>query len=310
MYPTIEFMKRDVPCWYRLSNTSDRLLTVLVHREMTETLRVPTEESPIIRYFKEELGIEDEFHGELRGQFGFGGIIKVEKEEENPFLLLRVPLPLLRVETEKPCEFCGGSKKIYLPLFNESHPCGHCENSEPEKEHYYDWLAAYKVSASLCVLLQLLTFPKKETSAQIPQLLTVETTVKHGLHGGSLGGRYSKALVQWMINLGANITIPEMEKAMIEAHKYMNGGKLDSYNEREFRVLIDNENGRLKVKIPGNACGLHPEHYGPEPNKGYKYDCHNVDSPVQQLTLLAGLAALSDLCLQDLTAGTETQRIN
>jgi len=298
MYLVPELLKRDVPCWYRISNTSEKLLTILVHREIVDTLMVPTEESPMIHDFREMLGLEDKFFGGFQEQFGFGGIIKVEEKESDPFLHLEVPLPLFRVETQKPCEFCGGSGMIYFPLFKESYPCGHCEDAE--KEHHFDWKAAYQVSASLCVLFQLLSSLKEETSARIPQLLTVETIVKPGLHGSSLGGRYSKTLVQWMTNLGVRVSIPEMERAMFNAYKYMNGGKFGHIGEHEFRANVYYKNGWLNVSIPGNACDLNPEYGGPGPDRGYKYDSHNVDSPVQQLTLLAGLAALSDRCLQEM----------
>ena len=76
-----------------------------------------------------------------------------------------------------------------------------------------------------------------------------------------------------------------------------------------FRSSPDNFSGRKKeycvsfrvpkwihFTIPGNACGLDPEHYSSEnPNEGYELQPHNVDSSFQQLCFLMGLAKLHEL---------------
>jgi len=103
MYLAVELSTRNVPCWYGLSYTSERLLTVLVHRDILEELQICTGESPIIRHFQETLGIIDDFCGEFQNQFGFGGIIKIDDSGEDQFLQMRVPLPLFVVSTDDPC---------------------------------------------------------------------------------------------------------------------------------------------------------------------------------------------------------------
>ena len=69
----------------------------------------------------------------------------------------------------------------------------------------------------------------------------------------------------------------------------MSGCRVD---ESSFWVRL--KNGRLIMNCPGDACGIHPENWYEENDKGYEFNCHNVDSPMQQITLLAGLAALHD----------------
>ncbi len=70
---------------------------------------------------------------------------------------------------------------------------------------------------------------------------------------------------------------------------------LKDYDKWSFRVSVGD--GFITIDCPGNACGIHPDHNAGlriEKDEGYEFTCHNVDSPAQQLTLLAGLAALHD----------------
>ncbi|MCX6731489.1 MAG: hypothetical protein NTX55_00665, partial [Candidatus Parcubacteria bacterium] len=136
--------------------------------------------------------------------------------------------------------------------------------------------------------------PEQDTLAGFPQLLVVETMFRKEMHGGSLWGEYSVPLVNWLSALGNERTeITDMTQAMIVAYTHMMGDKFLSCHD--FWAVVENQRGWLNVNCPGNACGLNPScghewKYG----DGYEFTCHNVDSPVQQLTLLAGLAALHD----------------
>ncbi len=78
------------------------------------------------------------------------------------------------------------------------------------------------------------------------------------------------------------------------AYGWMFGERYLRIQETSFRAQVDGEKGWLNVQCPGSGCGLCPSHHGIERGRGYEFDSHNVDSPIQQLTLLAGLAALHD----------------
>jgi hypothetical protein len=59
-----------------------------------------------------------------------------------------------------------------------------------------------------------------------------------------------------------------------------------------FRFEIS-EKGGLIIDCPGDACGINPSGWSQiSPDRGYKFGCHNVDTPAQQLILLIGLAVL------------------
>ncbi len=133
------------------------------------------------------------------------------------------------------------------------------------------------------------------TSAKFPQLLTVETITEYGMHGGSLGGEYGKPLHKFLSTFEPGTSIEEMCMAMMLCYQRMWG--LPPFQKHNFRARVDYENGHLNVSVPGNACGLNPSHgvlYDKKKTEGYKFSCHNTDDPVQQISLIAGLAALCD----------------
>ena len=118
------------------------------------------------------------------------------------------------------------------------------------------------------------------------------------MHGGSLSGQYSVFLGRYLNDLPVGTSIEEMVLAMKRAYKIMDQGLGPL---PRFSASIDGDNGWLNVDCPGDACGLHPSHGSVEESQGYEFSCHNVDTPQQQLTLLAGLAALHDKARREIT---------
>ena len=61
------------------------------------------------------------------------------------------------------------------------------------------------------------------------------------------------------------------------------------------------ENGRFYLRTIGNACDistLDGEHR--QPGEGHELGCHNLDTPIQQLSLLAGLATMHELAQKNI----------
>lgn len=105
-------------------------------------------------------------------------------------------------------------------------------------------------------------------------------------------GDFSFLLVNWLKTIKeTDSVLPLVRNAAMDAYSKMDGRKPDVFNEYHFRTIL--QKGRLIMDCPGDACGVYPNEWVEEDN-GYKFACHNVDSPMQQLTLLAGLAALHD----------------
>jgi len=158
-----------------------------------------------------------------------------------------------------------------------------------------DWNKAYSISASLNLLFQILSLEgatREEASCDLPQLMLLNAaTVRNaGGRGYSLSGSYSKALAYWFEKGGTRV-IPEMISAMHEAHSALFG----SLRERWCFDAAVNDSGWLRVSCEGSAYGLLPEHARVKTGMGSSFYSYDVNSPTQQITLLAGLAALHDL---------------
>ena len=124
--------------------------------------------------------------------------------------------------------------------------------------------------------------------------MTIQTVTKSNIHGGSLWGDFSSLIINWLRKTNETHSIlSSVRKTAIDAYTKMDGRKPDIFHDYDFRIAL--KNGRLIMDCPGNACGINPdEEWGEKDDRGYKFSGHNVDNPMQQLTLLAGLAALHD----------------
>lgn len=202
-----------------------------------------------------------------------------------------IKIPRIKKWTNENCGNCNGSgKEIFI---GSRRDCGDCEGVG--QEVIFDWQSAFAISASFNVFTALARFPKMETSAPFLQLMTINTITDRGMHGGSLSGEYSLPLVKWLASLFGTGSLSEMVQAMKIAYNQMFG--LRESEQSYFRASVDFEGGWLNVGCPGDACGLNPAHnaeYDMKRKLGYRFSCHNVDGPMQQITLLAGLAALHD----------------
>lgn len=69
---------------------------------------------------------------------------------------------------------------------------------------------------------------------------------------------------------------------------------MDDYDIHGFRCYT--RAGQFILSCPGNACEIHTENNQRRAGEGGDgITCHNLDSGVQQLTLLSGMGALSTL---------------
>lgn len=130
------------------------------------------------------------------------------------------------------------------------------------------------------------------------QLLSVilQASPDKVVNGYQIYAPFSAKLVNLLPELGTELG--ELERTLHDAWQRMWGASQDP---RAFRVCLQSA-GRLYVKCPGGAAGLRPmrgSHVSPA-DEGYDLDGLHVDSPLQQLTLLAGLARLNDLAREHL----------
>lgn len=290
----IKTVLRDImPCWYELSwRRTTPAIVFRAHQDFLNGVKkINLVEAPGVWGFQQEFGFND-FDGNFESDyFGFEKTFrKMKRVKGDEFVNFLVEIPVVKKETEIKCDICKGTGKNDCPDVK----CLMCNGRG--KKYKYDWKTAYAVSATFTLFFQLTRFfqHKQETNSSLPQLMIINTIIKRDTmgHGGSLGGEFSVPMVNWMRLFEPNTILSEMLQAMKGAYKRMFG--LDKFDEYSFSAYISNEKGGFNNSCPGDACGLYSESLHIDKYQGYEFSCHNVDTPMQQLTLLAGLAALHD----------------
>lgn len=275
---------QNLPCWYELSwDATKPAILLRIHNDFIKNALVMTESTRLVSFLSKELGFKS-FNGDYRSNIGFEEALKHQGEKDD-FTEYALNIPQIKKPTDRDCLWCHGSGE---DSFGNEH-CLMCSGSG--KDHDMDWQAAFAASASLTAFSKLLKFCNEDTSAKVPQLLTIETITERGMHGGSLGVEISFPLRQWLTQRAGYNSIPEPLQAMMTAYDRMFG--LSDFDKYSFKIMAHDDGG-LIMDCPGNACGIHPDGHSKREGRGYELSCHNVDSPAQQLTLISGLAALHD----------------
>ena len=291
----MSIIRENIPCWYELSFlTEEEALSLRISEEYLRKRPLILENNMMVIGMKQQLGFEkfdNSFYGD---NFGFDESF-INAGIKNGFIDLKAILPVVRKKEDRPCGYCNGTGK------NELFADENCIICKGEGISYiYDWKEAFALSATFTLLFTYLhTTEKSIDSKSRNQLITVYTNTHKEAHGGSLYGEFSKAIVSWMKNIGCvESFLNSLKIVTTKAYGKMYGCKLDKveiFDAYDFKMMM--KNGRLIMDCPGNSCGINPseDYWDEKEETGYKFSCHNVDSPMQQLTLLAGLAALHDM---------------
>ncbi len=161
-----------------------------------------------------------------------------------------------------------------------------------------DWDSAYALSSTLSMFFVSLDRSvdrrKPEDFGSRLQLLNVSMSIQgRSLHSAPIGATLSKETVTRLSRHGITPEVAEGVKgAMRTAVRHLWGGSYGDV-DRHFEVWCDPPDN-LHMYMPlGNAVGLDPEWHRLA-GYGYHLNGHNIDSPLHQLTLLAGLARLHE----------------
>lgn len=165
-----------------------------------------------------------------------------------------------------------------------------------------DWQPLYETCASLGVVILMLSEHDEawtESPGNRCQLLTIDgLRVERDVHGGHFGISLSRPLTTWLRQFNER-NIDPVINAMHEAFNHMFYRTMERH-PLNFGASVSNERW-LHLHVPGNCSCLDRDgstvHYYPE---GYPLSTHNVDGPLQQLSLLAGLGRLCDLARKDI----------
>ncbi len=311
----------DIPCWYDLSfDFTKPALMLNVHEDFLSKVSIPNE-APIINIMMQDYGFTS-FAADLSGkEFGFNGAFKSVGIKEQ-FAIFSIDIPLFEKPVMKRCEACQGNgntmfealcpvckgtkqERKYIPCTfceGDNYPhCHRCAGGGKElvvdsQRHLF-----YEISATLAVFFQIMRqgiYTGQHTTCSFHQLLEVETSIRKEMNGAPLSGIYSIPLVNWLAGFSPNTHLSKVEKAMTCAHRKI-FGKNSDLEKRDIWAALGSGNGWLNISVPGDRCGIHPTHSSyslvNRGIQGYEFSCHNVDTPMQQLILLCGLAALCDM---------------
>jgi hypothetical protein len=265
----------------RLSTASQRLIdfkkAIRSHRELLRSLE---ETGPLL----------------FGSDFGFGGCLRFLGENSD-FQSYAITIPKIIYKTERSCRTCQGSGVIV------GFKCMYCAGTGFEIKH--DYTTAYAISSSLALLFSALSLYDLKTSSNLPQLMTLNTTAIISSSGFAISGEYSMEAVR-ASSLLNRLDMNQINEAMRLAWLEMNDGLVSSLDQWHFylNVLIGRRVGLCFSN--GAICII------PEPESlyvaniaGYNFYSYEVDTPMQQLVLLVGLARLHDILrlrMQDATS--------
>lgn len=311
--------RENAPCWYELSFRNDGpALMVSVHEEIFPHLP-KFQNAPIVEILKKEFGFLQFEHDWGGATFGFDRAFKSTGTKDH-FIGFSVPIPVLEKEITILCGHCLGNKKDLFQICTKCNGSGRekkmiscrccsikdtradcliCKGKGEEPEVVMDWCPFYAISATFTLFFNLMTFgydKKCRVNCQRPQLLSIETGIHRSMGGASVHGAYSIPLVRWLSKFPPNIHIKDTEDVLTSVWKKIHGKNFYNMDKMNTWVQI-RENGCLSISCPGDRTGLFPT-YREMHNRGdygYEFSCHNVDTPMQQIVLLAALGALCDM---------------
>lgn len=269
-----------LPCWSKLTWTpSPPAISCFVHRDIISVLDSMTDSDPRIQHYSKYGTFVNE-----PTRWGINGTLARFPVSFSGFTEFQAKLPQVKRQSQKPCPECGGIKSKEQS-FERCFSCygkGHT--------HSYDHSVSRAISASFTILTHFINWIPKErdTKSKQIQLITANLAVMDGQY--PLSGECSKEFAQWLRSKKEYEEFPDATKATrVSWKRFFNQvDKLD----RHRLLAIALSDGRFLISCPGDACEIASDSIYIRKDMGHEFNCHNMDSSMQQLTLLAGLAAL------------------
>ncbi len=277
-------IEKNVPCWYELGwDKETKSLILRVHKDFAKETKIFPAHGVMIWSYKKEFGLSSccfDFFGE---HFGFDNAFK-KRGGGGESIEYEIKIPNL--ETEAVCDFCSCAGKTF------DEPCPICRGSK--KKISYDFKPASAISASFTIFFNLAYFGRNmKIFSKKFQLFEIDTMTQRSScgNGSAINGWFSEKLTTHLRGL-QDSSLADIIWAMKIANSQMFNGRNSIFESLQFDASVGKK-GRLILKCPGDASGVYPLS-GDQRTEDYTFGSCNMDSPVQQITILAGLAALHD----------------
>ena len=287
----------SIACWYQLRwRSSDTTIIVRIHEAYLAGLEDVSSTAPVVAHLEKMYGLRgdllnSEFCGSFSADtFGFNrALVKQPRRSGDPFVEYWAKVPVIWFDTHEACQYCDGQKK--QPLSGAK--CYSCNGSGKKRE--CDWTSAHALQSSLVILLWILDLPPEiDLPTTQWQTLTVRCNAEPGQSGSGVFGVLSPDAVDYIKSLPQarqDALICEVSEAVMIAYATMMGKPSDPY---AFHKCLDARG--IHFSCPGNATGIDGSFDRVAGGRcGFEFSPHNVDSPIQGLSLFAGIAKLSEL---------------
>lgn len=265
------------PAWYELGVKDEgRILTVSVAPTAHDELkRLATNDAPIVGALL-ELHRFAEFIPPGESSWGFGEVLHVCESERDDWQSWTITIPQV------------------TPRLADGKRDGLRE---------IDWNTPFAISSTLHVLFTLMFILDDECKGDCIEHQLVEYDVNPGRGMGQSGmaAGLSPMVVAWVVEQVENQSHPVIDVNMRNAH--MRLFALDALDRYDAYYIGSEfyEPHRIHLKCANNATGLDPDsHQLTGDDRGYELVPHNVDTPMEQLVLLTGVATLEQLVRQSL----------
>ena len=258
-------LRENIPSWCELGMSEDgESIEIRVHRVAMEFIKsILNEQAPIIAALREDLKLPP-FINPTEKIWGFGDILQETSEQRRNWTAWKCKLP---------------------------------QSEEKRVNHN----RGYAVSATLNLLFLALQCEEEETDSLSLQFMVVRDFLsERGFHGGSLNVDVSPAFLHGVAKLSSDQR-RKVEQTMKNAYHrmfYIPNRSLAVNSIDKFQVQWWASKW-ISLVCPGDACDLSPKYLtDPSLGIGYTLLSHNVDGPLQQLTILVGLAKLEEFARQ------------
>jgi len=257
-----EIIDKTIPAWYELDG-DERYLQITVPCSVAEfvkkIIKLPNQ---LIDLMTKKLSLP-KFVPPIYDDWGFGNVVTGEQKDNSVTWKIRYPV---------------GSGKNFI-------------TDQTSRTQFFS------ISASLQILFHALNCNTTRTNSVFPQFLALETSINlESMNDFGVRTVLSPHISRWLSKQPNNSNNQEIASSMKKAYSTM--CECHSPLDR-FEALVRHP-GRIDLTCPGDRCGLNPDDWC-EANcsQGYYLLGHNLDTPVQQLTLIAGLVKLYQLTKRD-----------